>query len=409
MTMSDQTTAPVSKPSDTDGEHSEEVRHLRTGRWQEGYGKSRHGLRNYWYPALFSHEVAEGEFRTRRMLGENILFNRVDGKVLAVADMCVHHMVRLSAKPGGAESHVPGTVTCWYHGYTYDMETGGLTQVLTQPDCPLIGRTGIRSYPIVERQGLIFVWIGDEEPVDIEADVPPDFFGENYEIVGIRRTIDSNWRLGAENGFDPTHIYFHREAPIVIGTSRKMALGLEMVPGKDVEFVTSHGRRGLVDMLRENWKPVFETHIDETVIAAAGVNRSTTEESSIWLPGVLKITKFLPDPLMTHFEWYVPIDEDRHDYVQVLVRPCENEQEKNDFVNAYENMWKGLFHMEGFNDQDIWAREAMQEPFQNEDEFLKEQLMKPDMGLVQWRRMVHEHARDFQPAPRFKSPKGWVD
>ncbi|WP_187437898.1 Rieske 2Fe-2S domain-containing protein [Actinomadura decatromicini] len=385
------------------------ARPLRGGRWHVGYTQARHGLRNYWYPALFSHEIEDGTFRTRRMLGENILFNRVDGTVLAVADSCVHHMVRLSAKPGGAESHVPGTVTCWYHGFTYDMRTGDLTGVLTQPDCPLIGRAKIASYPVAERQGVVFAWIGDDEPGPLEADVPPGFLGEDHKVVGLRRTIASNWRLGAENGFDPTHIYFHREAPIVTGTSRRMPLGLNMVPGKEPEFVSAGGRRGLVDMLRENYEPLYEAEVNGSVVKATGTHRSTTEEGSIWLPGVLKITKFLPDPEMTHFEWYVPIDEDRHDYVQMLVRPCANADEEKDFVAQYHGMWEQMFHRDGFNDQDIWARCALQEVFANEDEWSSEQLMKPDMALIHWRRLVHGHARGFQGPPRFAAPKDSVD
>lgn len=382
---------------------------LRGGRWNKGYSEARHGLRNYWYPALFSHELDEGAFRTRRMLGENVLFNRVDGRVLAVADLCVHHNVRLSAKPTGPECHVPGTVTCWYHGYTYDMESGNLTAVLTQPDCPLIDRTQITSYPVEERQGMIFVWIGDGEPGPIEADLPPGFLGDNHQVVGIRRTIASNWRVAAENGTDPTHIYFHREAPLVKGTSRKMALGLMTVEGKAPEFVSTEGRRGLVERLQENYEALFSAKINDTVVETHGTNAYATEESSIWLPGVLRITGFLPDPLMTHFEWYVPIDEDRHHYIQVLVRPCATPEETEDFRAQYDGMWERMFHREGFNNQDIWAREAMEEVYANEAEFNNEQLMKPDIVLVQWRRMVNEYARAFQPAPRFPAPKDWED
>lgn len=410
-TTSTPTTIDQRAELDAGVDDSQNVKPLRGGRWHVGYTQARNGLRNYWYPAMFSHEIEEGDFRTRRMLGENILFNRVEGKVLAVQDLCVHHMVRLSAKPTGAESHVPGTVTCWYHGFTYDMETGDLTDVLTQPDCPLIGRAKINSYPVIERQGMIFVWIGDDDetPGPLEADVPPGFFGENHKVVGIRRTIDSNWRLGAENGFDPTHIYFHREAPIVTGTSRRLALGLNMIPGKEPEFVSEGGRRGLVDMLRENYEPLFEAEVSGETVKAAGTQRSTTEESSIWLPGCLKITKFLPDPLMTHFEWYVPIDENRHDYIQVLVRPCANDDEHQDFVAQYHGMWEQMFHREGFNDQDIWARMAMQEVFVNEEEWSNEQLMKPDMAIIYWRRMVNEHARGFQGPARFPAPTEWID
>ena len=54
------------------------------------------GFRNHWYPTLFSDELAEGEFKPFPLLGDRLLLARVDGKVYAVRDRCLHHGVAFS-------------------------------------------------------------------------------------------------------------------------------------------------------------------------------------------------------------------------------------------------------------------------------------------------------------------------
>src|SRR5207302_9285108 len=139
--------------------------------------------RNHWYPAFFSHELKEGdvstgsgepvkEFKSLTMLGERIIFRRLDGKVYAMQDWCLHRGVPFSARP---ECYTKDTLTCWYHGFTYDMKDGALTAVLTDPACPLIGKLNLRTYPAQERQGIVWVYIGDGEPGLLEQDVQPGF------------------------------------------------------------------------------------------------------------------------------------------------------------------------------------------------------------------------------------------
>ena len=39
------------------------------------------GLRDHWYPAIFSHELKEGETKAETIAGERLYFKRVDGNV----------------------------------------------------------------------------------------------------------------------------------------------------------------------------------------------------------------------------------------------------------------------------------------------------------------------------------------
>src|SRR5262245_1220590 len=111
------------------------------------------GFRNHWYPALFAYELEGDDPKPVTMLGEKILIRRVDGHLCAIEDRCAHRRVQLSAK---LECYTKDTVTCWYHGFTYSFRDGSLVQVLTDPECPLIGKLRVKSYPIREEQGMIF-------------------------------------------------------------------------------------------------------------------------------------------------------------------------------------------------------------------------------------------------------------
>src|SRR6185437_15206891 len=104
--------------------------------------------------------------------GHEIALRRVKGKVYAVRDRCVHRGVRMSLRP---TCLTDDTITCWYHGFTYQLTDGVLKTIVSSPDDPLIGQVRIRTYAVEERAGMIFVFVGDEDhkPVPrLEADLP---------------------------------------------------------------------------------------------------------------------------------------------------------------------------------------------------------------------------------------------
>ena len=65
----------------------------------ERYLEAELGLREYWYPAFFSTELADGQTRSEIVCGERIYFKRVNGTVYGVEDRCPHRGVNFSARP----------------------------------------------------------------------------------------------------------------------------------------------------------------------------------------------------------------------------------------------------------------------------------------------------------------------
>ena len=158
------------------------------------------------------------------ILGERILFRLVSGRVYAIHDQCIHKGVPFSRKP---ECYTKGSLTCWYHGFTYDVINGELTNIVTDPESVLIGRHHIKTYPIAEAQGVVFVFIGDIDPPPLSEDVPAGFLDEELVMYphGWSKDVACNWRLGAENGFDPAHAYMHRNSPLIRGFKIPTVLG----------------------------------------------------------------------------------------------------------------------------------------------------------------------------------------
>ena len=141
------------------------------------------GFRNYWYPALASRRVRRKPV-SLKVLGERLVFIRYQGTCYALEDRCAHRGVPLSV--GRCEFPGTKTISCRYHGWTYDVTNGICIGAMTDgPDSPLVGKARVRSYPVEERKGLIWVYIGDGEPPPLERDVPPEFL-EERAVIGMR-------------------------------------------------------------------------------------------------------------------------------------------------------------------------------------------------------------------------------
>ena len=169
------------------------------------------GIRNHWYAAFFGAELAEGELRGEMICGERVAFKRVDGKIYGLADRCPHRGAAFTARP---ECFSDNTITCWLHGFTFDVRDGSLVQILTEPESPLIGKLKHQTYPVEEINGVVFVFIGDLDPAPpVSQDIQPKFLTENLVVQPMARNKHlGNWRLAAENGYDAAHLYAHRNA-----------------------------------------------------------------------------------------------------------------------------------------------------------------------------------------------------
>nr|BAG30826.1 terminal oxygenase component of carbazole 1,9a-dioxygenase [Neptuniibacter sp. CAR-SF] len=361
------------------------------------YVDAKLGFRNHWYPVMFSGDIEEGEVKKLKLLGEPLLVKRIDGKLHCIKDKCLHRGVPLSEK---LDCKTKDTITCWYHAWTYRWETGELCDIMTNPSSAQIGRHKLKVYPVEEAKNCVFIYLGDGDTPPLSRDTPPGFLDDGLEILGICRELKANWRLGVENGFDPSHIYIHKDAVLVQGNDLVLPLGF--APGEDrsqqtrvVDDDSEGGRKGVYDLIGEHGMPVMEGTVDGEVVREGNFgNTLVANDISIWMPGVLKVNPW-PNPDMVQFEWYVPIDENNHYYFQTLGKKCESQEEIEAFKHAFEFKWKKMALM-GFNDDDIWAREAMVDFYSDDLGWVNEILFEPDEAIIAWRKLASKHNQGIQ-------------
>ncbi len=136
-------------------------------------------LRSIWYYALPSQTLAKGKMVAKTLLGEPVLFARKDdGTVFALRDVCPHRAMPLSCgRFDGRE------VECCYHGWRFDKE--GVCR-----DIPwLTGHEGIdpanikvRTYPVMEVQGNIWIFMSDKKEAE-KAGANPDAFAHKPPVL----------------------------------------------------------------------------------------------------------------------------------------------------------------------------------------------------------------------------------
>ena len=161
-------------------------------------------LRNAWYIAAWADEIG-AEPLARRICNEPlVLFRDGAGRVGALADRCCHRAAPLSmGKAVGAG------IECGYHGIVIDV-AGAVVTIPGQTRIPEDAR--VRSYPVVEKNQLVWVWMGEAARADATKIV--DFHYHDDKARWPNRhdvyPIKANYMLMVDNLMDLTHLgYLH--------------------------------------------------------------------------------------------------------------------------------------------------------------------------------------------------------
>lgn len=161
-------------------------------------------LTDFWYVALRSEDLAAAPV-ARTICGNALAFFRTaDGSPAAVDDACPHRHAPLSLG-----TVVPaGHLRCPYHGMLFD-RTGTCIDIPTQTTrIPITAH--VRSYPVIERHGLIWIWPGTAESADPAA-IPqlawrsdPGWNSETIQYFPVAAAAG----LTADNLLDLSHVAF---------------------------------------------------------------------------------------------------------------------------------------------------------------------------------------------------------
>ena len=234
--------------------------------------------RNQWYVAALSDEVTREPMH--RLLCEEpvVMYRDEAGKPVALFDRCPHRGMRLSN--GG--KLIGDNIQCNYHGLEFG--TDGRCKLIPSGGAP-VSALSVRSFPLEERCGWIWIWPGD--PAAADAALLPDheelgFTADGfYAYFGARLDGDSNYLYSFENLVDATHITFLHHGMIDSGQ------------------VAAHPYTVEVDGNRVRMMRVFKNDVQPPMLRAAfglkGVHCDRTLDLRSYAPNVCMVRNHFID------------------------------------------------------------------------------------------------------------------
>ncbi len=332
------------------------------------------GLRNYWYPVTWSRAVQDKPVAVQ-LLDAPVMLVREQGRVRALLDQCPHRGVPLSV----GRQEFAGTWTCRYHGWTYDLASGELKAAITDgPDSPICGKVRVQTFPVEERAGLIWVYVGEQPAPPVEADIPEEMLHPDSVVVGRITIQKGNWRYACENSFDDGHAkYLHRYGAM-------HSFFREMPVWTRIRIITEPGGWITRDNQYVGWEEDFpglghfpRKDFWKRRMAGSRLAMRLPCISRNWFVGTTRYS----------FTWYVPTGANHYRCLQFYVTRASG-LEALRFKLWYQLYWRNVHHVQ-FNNQDVWMVELMPET-------APERLYRPDVSITAWRKLC-EHARGVQP------------
>ncbi|MDB6000100.1 MAG: Rieske (2Fe-2S) iron-sulfur domain protein, partial [Rhizobacter sp.] len=352
-------------------------------------------MRRYWVPILSANEIGEPDGPQVRVqiLGEKLIaFRDTEGRVGLIDEFCSHRGVSLFF----ARNEENG-LRCAYHGLKFDVG-GNCVDVPSSPQA--CKHMSLKSYPCIERAGLVWAYMGppDKKPA------PPDVEWCNLPASHVfvsKRFQECNYLQAMEGGIDTSHVsYVHRfevdNDPMHQGTKANdyiKADGNVIFDIEKTDFgLTLYGRRnGEPDSYY--WRitqwlfpwftliPPFGEH------ALGGHVWVPIDDHSCWAWSI----NFHPDkPLTAEERQHMAEGKGIHcDYEEGgTFRPranTDNDYRIDRVAQREKRAYSGVF---GFSMQDASLQESMGVIQDHE----KEKLLPTDRAIVMARRMLYDAA-----------------
>lgn len=237
-------------------------------------------LRRYWQPIAAASELDERPTKPVRLLGEDLVLYRDGSGAYGLLERhCAHRSADLSY--GYVEQC---GLRCNYHGWLYDAAGRCLEQPyeeLAEPASRFKDKIRITAYPVEEKAGLIWAYLGPA-PAPLVPTWEP-FTWKNGFVQIVFAEVPCNWFQCQENSIDPVHFeWMHSNWKL-----RLEGAGGPYTPGH-VKIAFEEFDYGFV------YRRVLE---------------NTDEANELWTVGRVCLW---PNALFTggHFEWRVPVDDE---------------------------------------------------------------------------------------------------
>lgn len=171
-------------------------------------------LLNAWYVAALAREIGPTELFHRILLDTSILlYRKTDGTAVALHNRCPHRFAPLHLGVRSGD-----TVACKYHGLEFDCSGQCVHSPHGNGNIPKAAR--VRTYPLVERYGFLWIWMGDE-PADESLLTDFSYLDQGPEtaLAYTYLHVKCNYELVTDNLMDLSHVdHLHGEIISTRGT-----------------------------------------------------------------------------------------------------------------------------------------------------------------------------------------------
>jgi phthalate 4,5-dioxygenase len=255
-------------------------------------------LRNYWQPVALADEFdGKRDVKPVKVLGETfVLFRDERGRYGLLDRHCPHRQADLAY--GRLED---GGLRCAFHGWLFDVEGKCLETPAEPAGSRLCEHIRQRSYPVVEKSGIVFAWLGAGEPSAFPRF--DCFTAPESHTFAFKGYWDCNWLQALEVGIDPAHAsflhrYFEDEDPAASY-------------GKQFRGRPSDSDLPITKVLREYDRPeitVARTDYGIRLVTLRKIDEQKTHgrATHIVFPQAFVIPM---NAEMTITQWHVPVDD----------------------------------------------------------------------------------------------------
>ena len=285
-------------------------------------------MRHYWQPAALTDELKLNRpVKPLTLFGEQLVLFRDDqGRYGLIERACPHRGTDLAY--GRLED---GGLRCAFHGWLFDVE-GQCLQTPAEPDgSNLCTNIRQKAYPVVERSGILFAYMGPGEPPEFphfDCFIAPD--SHTFAFKGM---IDCNWLQSLEVGIDPAHTsflhrFFHDEDP-------------KQGYGKLFRDTSIDSEMPMTQIMREFPRPTIEVEPTDYGFRLATLRKISDKNMHIRITNLMFPNAFII-PMsreMTITQWHVPIDDTRHYWYAIFTSfgaPVNKDEMRRQRLELYE-------------------------------------------------------------------------
>lgn len=255
-------------------------------------------MRHYWQPAALAEELPEERpVKAVRLLGEDLVLYRTEsGGYGLIGRSCPHRGADLCF--GRLED---GGLRCSFHGWLFDEHGACLEQPAEPPGSRFHTKIRQPAYPCIERNGIVFAYMGPGEPPALPAF--DCFEAPDANTFAFKGFVDCNWLQLNEVGIDPAHASFlHRFFDDETD---------EEAYGQQFRFSTEENAMAITKVLREYDCPEIDFEQTETGLRLFALRQLSDDEMHVRVtnqifPNAI-IIPISNEMMLT--QWHVPIDD----------------------------------------------------------------------------------------------------